>query len=101
MEKIDYMTSPGWIDGPNGRKEKGLSPNKGPQAVVTDLGIMKFDSETKKMYVAEYYPGVTLDQIIENPGFEIDVSRAVESIAPESEIIKMLREEIDPSGIFI
>lgn len=101
IEKVDYMTSPGWINGPNGRKEKGLPENRGPQAVVTDLGIMKFDPETKRMYVAEYYPGVTLEQIIENTGFEIEVSRAVQSIAPEPEIIKMLREEIDPSGVFI
>lgn len=101
IDKIDYMTSPGWINGPNGRKEKGLPESRGPQAVVTDLGIMKFDSETKRMYVAEYYPEVTLEQIIENTGFEIDVSRAVQSIAPEPEIIKMLREEIDPTGVFI
>lgn len=101
IDKIDYMTSPGWINGPNGRKEKGLPESIGPQAVVTDLGIMKFDSETKRMYVSEYYPGVTLEQIIENTGFEIDVSRAVQSIVPEPEIIKLLREEIDPTGVFI
>jgi glutaconate CoA-transferase subunit B len=101
VDKIDYMTSPGWINGPNGRKEKGLPEDRGPQAVVTDLGIMKFDPETKRMYVAEYYPGVTLEQIIENTGFEIDVSRAVQSEAPEPEVIKVLREEIDPSGVFI
>lgn len=101
VEKVDYMTSPGWIDGPNGRKEKGLPENRGPQIVVTDLGIMKFDSETKRMYVAEYYPGVTLEQIIENTGFDIDVSRAVKAKEPEPEILRILREEIDPKGVFI
>lgn len=101
IEKVDYMTSPGWIDGPDGRAKKGLPSNRGPVAVVTDLGIMKFDDDTKKMYVAEYYPGVTLEQIIENTGFDIDVSRAVQSERPDPEVIRMIREEIDPKGVFI
>lgn len=101
INEIDYMTSPGWISGPTGRKEKGLPENRGPQAVVTDLGIMKFDDKTKRMYVAEYYPGVTLEQIVENTGFDIDISRAVQSKPPEAEIIRLLREEIDPTGVFI
>jgi len=101
VEKVDYMTSPGWVCEYNGRKQKGLPEDKGPQCVVTDLGIMKFDEETKRMYVAEYYPGVTLEQIVENTGFEIDISRAVQSEEPEPEVIRILREEIDPSGIFI
>lgn len=101
IEKIDYMTSPGWVNGPNGRKEKGLPASKGPQAVVTELGVMRFDPETKRMYVSEYFPGVTLEQIRENTGFEIDTSRAVQTAEPEAESIRLLREEIDPKGRFI
>ena len=52
MEKIDYITSCGWMDGPGGRERAGLPGNRGPQMVVTDLGIMKFDDETKRMYCA-------------------------------------------------
>ena len=62
---------------------------------------MKFDPETKRMYVAEYYPGVTLEEIKENTGFAIDVSRAIEAKEPEPETIRLLREEIDPKGMFI
>ena len=38
------------MDGPGGRERAGLPGNRGPQMVVTDLGIMKFDEETKRMY---------------------------------------------------
>ena len=50
MDHVDYITSCGWMDGPGGRERAGLPGNRGPQMVVTDLGIMKFDEETKRMY---------------------------------------------------
>ena len=101
VEKVDYITSPGWIDGPDGRAKQGLLPDRGPRAVITDLGLMKFDENTKRMYLAEYYPGVTLEQVIENTGFEMDVSRAVEAKPPEESVLKILREQVDPSKMYI
>ena len=88
-EKVDYVTSVGWADGPDGRRRLGL-PEVGPQAVVTELGIMRFDEKSRRMYLAEYFPGVTVDQILENTGFELDASRAVESDAPSAEILAVL-----------
>ncbi|MDT3845145.1 MAG: glutaconate CoA-transferase subunit B [Bacillota bacterium] len=101
MQKIDYVTSPGWIDGPDGRAKLGLPANRGPQAVVTDLGVMKFDEKTKRMYLAGYYESSSPEEVIENTGFDIDVSRAVKLDAPDPEVIKMIREEIDPDQVFI
>ena len=95
------MTSPGWIDGPDGRAKKGLPNDRGPQAVITDLGIMRFDEKTKRMYLAEYFPGVTKEMIAENTGFEMDMSRAVEARAPEDEILEILRNEVDPTRMYI
>ncbi|HEX3011028.1 MAG TPA: CoA-transferase [Syntrophomonadaceae bacterium] len=90
-ENVDYITSPGWIDGPDGRKKLGL-PEVGPQAVISELGIMRFDDKTKRMYLAEYFPGVSIDEILENTGFELDVSRAIESEPPTDEILKVLEK---------
>ena len=53
---------------------------------------MKFDEKTKAMYLAEYYPGISLGRIVENTGFEIEVSRAIESIPPSDEELRILRE---------
>ena len=55
---------------------------EGPLAVVTDKGVLRFDEKTKRMYLAGYYPGVTIEDIVENTGFEIDTSRAVQLEAP-------------------
>ncbi len=101
IEKIDYITSPGWVDGPDGRRKKGLPENRGPIMVVTDRGVLKFDEVTKRMYLAGYYPSSSIEEIIDNTGFDIDVSRAVELEAPDPEVIKLIREEIDPGQAFI
>ena len=63
---------------------------------------MLFRSEkTKRMYLAGYYPTSSIEEIVENTGFEIDTSRAVLLEAPSEEVIKMIREEIDPGQAFI
>ncbi len=101
MKKIDYVTSAGWMDGPGGRERAGLPGNRGPIMVVTDLGILKFDKDTKRMYLAGYYPTSSPEMVEENTGFDIDVSKAVKLDAPDPEVIKLIREEIDPGQVFI
>ena len=101
IDKIDYVTSPGWIDGPDGRAKLGLPSNRGPMAVVTDRGVLKFDEKPKRMYLAGYYPTSSPEDVIENTGFDIDVSRAVLLDAPDENVIRMIREEIDPGQAFI
>jgi glutaconate CoA-transferase subunit B len=101
IEKVDYVTSPGWVDGPGGRERVGLPGNRGPKMVVTDRGVMKFDPETKRMYLAGYYEFSSIREIVENTGFDIDTSRAAPIAPPEPEIIRMIREDIDPGQAFI
>lgn len=95
VEHVDYITSPGWIDGPNGRRDRGLPADKGPRAVITDLGVMRFD-ENKRMYLAELFPGATLDMVRERTGFDMDLSRAVPTELPTEEVLKVLQEKVDP-----
>jgi glutaconate CoA-transferase subunit B len=100
VEKLDYLTSVGWYRGGDSRQKLGLTRG-GAMAVVTNLGVMKFEESTKSMYLAEYYPGVTIYRIIENTGFKIDVSRAVEAAPPTAEELRILREEVDPQKLIL
>ena len=95
-EHVDYITSPGWIDGPDGRKKRGMNPERGPRAVVTELGVLRF-GEDCRMYLSEYFPGVTPEQIAENTGFALDLSRAREAEPPAPEVMRILREKVDPA----
>ena len=98
VEKVDYCTSPGWIDGPNGRSSRGLPAEKGPRAVITEFGVFRF-GEDKKMYLAELFPGATVEQVLENTGFPMDISRAVPAKEPDPEVLRILEEKIDPAHL--
>lgn len=98
VERVDYCTSPGWIDGPGGRRSRGLPEDKGPRAVVTEFGVFRF-GEDKRMYLAELFPGATVEQVLENTGFELDVSRAVPAKEPEPEVLYVLEKKVDPARL--
>lgn len=98
--KLDYLTSPGYLDGPGARERAGLLPG-GPTAVITNLGIMYFDNDTKEMYLAYYYPGVTPQDILDNMEFSVDVSRASEAAPPTEMELTILREKVDPHKLVL
>lgn len=95
VEHVDYITSPGWIDGPGGRAARGLN-DKGPRAVITELGVMRFGAD-KRMYLAEYFPGVSMDTIRACTGFDMDLSRAVEAAPPDEHTLNVLLNKVDPT----
>ncbi|MCF8090813.1 MAG: ketoacid-CoA transferase [Desulfotignum sp.] len=99
-KKLDYLTSPGYLDGPAGRKKAGLSEG-GPDCVVTDMGMMAFDSESKKMFLRGYYPGIIPEEILQNMEFEIDVTRAEEIKPPSANELSLLREKCDPHRLIL
>lgn len=100
VEQLDYLTSVGWYHGGDSRKKLGLIRG-GAMAVVTNLGVMKYHESTREMLLAQYYPGIPVDKIIENTGFPIDVSGAAEATAPTAEELRILREEVDPQKLIL
>lgn len=98
--RVDYLTSPGYLDGPGGREKAGLPPG-GPAAVITDMGMMRFDEKTKEMYLAQFYPGITPEAILDRMEFEVDTSRATEAMPPTEAELKILREKVDPQKLIL
>lgn len=96
-EKIDFLTSPGFLTGKGAREAVGLAPGGGPFKVVTNLAVMGFDEDTKRMRVESIHPGVTKEEIIAETGFELLWSPEItESKPPTEEELFLLRNEIDP-----
>ena len=100
VPKLDYLTSPGWLQGPESRRAADL-PGSGPTAVITNMALMGFDADTGKMFLDQYYPGMTPQKILDNMGFEVDVSRAVELDPPTEEELVILREKCDPQRLIL
>lgn len=102
VEKIDFLTSPGYLHGPMAREEAGLPTGSGPHKIITDLCIMGFDEETKAMKLESVHPGEDIKTIQENTGFEIIIPDSVSDTAhPSEEELTILREEVDPRGYVI
>jgi glutaconate CoA-transferase subunit B len=100
VPKLDYLTSPGWLDGPGGRERAGL-PLGGPACVITDMAVMGFDDDTRRMYLKGCFDGVSKAAILDNMGFAVDVSRA-RTIAPPSTVeLEILRERCDPQRLIL
>jgi len=100
-ERVDFVTTPGYFRGAGQREKMGF-PGGGPSVVVSTMGILRFHHATKEMYLESYHPGVTVDQIKATTGWDLMVAEDVkETERPAPELIRILREEIDPTGVFL
>jgi len=101
-EHIDYVTTPGFLSGPNAREEAGLPPGTGPYRVITNMAVMDFEETTRRMRVISLHPGFTLDEVIQNCGFELLVAdRLASTEPPTASELEILRSEVDPSRLII
>lgn len=102
LEKVDFITTPGYLTGPGAREAAGLPRGTGPYRVVTSLAIMGFHPESKRMLLLKVQPGVTVEQVLENTGFELLLAPQIEQNEPPTEEeLRVLRTEVDPEKIYI
>ncbi len=98
-EKVDFCTSAGFING-NGERAAAGMRGKGPQAVVTDLGIMEPDG-TGEFIITALHPGISAEQMQANTGWNLKSANEVRVTAPPQENeLRILREDLDPQGIY-
>jgi glutaconate CoA-transferase subunit B len=92
VENLDFITSAGYFDGGGTRERTGL-PGKGPTAVITDLGILTPDAETKELTLASVHPGVSVQQVVEATGWRLKIARNFETTAaPTAAELATLRD---------
>jgi glutaconate CoA-transferase subunit B len=97
VERVDYITSPGWGEGGSWRADIGL-PRGGPSTVITTLGVLRFEPETKEMVLASLHPGVRVEDVLTQTGWDLSVSPELsETPAPSAEEIALLKR-FDPKG---
>jgi glutaconate CoA-transferase, subunit B len=99
-EKVDFITSAGFLGG-NGEREKLNLRGKGPQAVVTDIGILQPNGNGELILTA-LHPGRTAEEAILNTGWTLQCQKCDTVTEPPSkEEIRILREDLDPEGIYL
>ena len=100
VEKVDFITSPGFLDGGRSREEKGLLGG-GVEKVITNLGILEFDKKTRAMKLVAVHPGVSVKEVQEKTGFELAIADDLQVTTPPSgQELKLLRA-LDPERRFL
>ena len=100
-EKVDYNTTPGFFRGSRRERKRLGLPGNGPEAVYTDLGVYHFFERTGEMYLSSLQPGVTIEQIRQQTGWEMKTAKVVGRLSkPRPEEVSLLRQ-IDPRGVYL
>ena len=97
VPQVDYMTSPGFGTGAGWRREVGL-PRGGPATVITTLGILRFDAQSREMMLVSLHPGVSVNDILDSTGWPLKIAdELAQTPQPTEEELTMLRR-FDPQG---
>src|SRR5271170_2367266 len=73
VDKLDFLTTPGYLTGAGAREAVGLPPGTGPYRVITDLAVMGYHEQTKRMEIISLHAGGTLEKVRAATGFELGV----------------------------
>jgi glutaconate CoA-transferase subunit B len=97
VSRVDYITSPGYGEGAGWRERVGL-PRGGPSAVITTLGVFRFDPESKEMVLASVHPGVTAEAVAAETGWPLRMADSIAAtpLPTEGELAAIRR--YDPDG---
>jgi glutaconate CoA-transferase subunit B len=102
VKKLDFLTSPGYLDGPGAREKIGLPKGTGPYRVVTSKALFDFDEGKKLLRLISISPATTVDDVLEEMQFEPLIKEKVEILKePTEDELRLLREEIDPGRVII
>ena len=100
VEKLDFVTSPGHLTGGDSRSRLGLAGG-GPEIVITDMAILNFDNAEREMQLHALYPGIIEKNVQEEVGWPLRLAAKIEEVsAPSVEELRLIREDLDPSGMY-
>ncbi len=99
VERVDFITSPGFLAGGESRRDSGLIAG-GMSRVVTDLGFFGFDARSKRMTLLALHPGATVAQVRENTGFEMLIAADLQATDPPTKAELAVLRHLDPERLY-
>lgn len=100
VDQLHFLTSPGHLDGDNARHRLGL-PGSGPELVITDRALFNFDPQSREMTLFQIAPGESTDSIQQEVGWPLLVAEDLREMdLPTDEELALIREELDPQGMY-
>jgi glutaconate CoA-transferase subunit B len=100
VEKVDYITGPGFLDGGDSRWKVAKPQAKGPAFVYTPICVMDFEEISHRAQLHSVNPGYTVNDVIENTGFELILPKNVPMTTPPTDKeLELLRTRVDRDGV--
>jgi glutaconate CoA-transferase subunit B len=100
VEKVDFITSPGFLSGGDSRAKAGLVSG-GMHKIVTDLAILGIDPASKRLRIEALHAGVSAEQVRDNTGFPLEVAPEAHETRPPTEAELARLRELDPDRLYI
>jgi glutaconate CoA-transferase subunit B len=100
VERVDFVTSPGFLDGGDSRQAAGLHFGS-VAGVITNLGILGFDPDSKQMRLEALHPGVTREEVEAATGFELLIPDRIETTEPPTAEELALARSLDPERRYL
>ena len=98
VEKVQYVTSPGFLEGGESRQKLGLKG--GPSSLITDMAVLRPYGPNHELHLASVHPGHQPDQVTGKTGWDLKIIPDLEeTIPPSLEELEAL-SEIDPDGFW-
>lgn len=95
-DKRTFVEHVDFVSGVGHKNREGLKGG-GPAYIFTQLSVLDFDPESGRMRLVSVHPGVSVQEVIDNTGFELIIPAHVpETVPPTDEDLKLIRERIDP-----
>jgi glutaconate CoA-transferase subunit B len=99
-EKVDFRTSAGFLGG-RAERDTARLRGGGPQAVVTNLGVLEPD-HNGELTLTALHPGIKVEQALENTGWDLKIAPQLQTtLPPSNDELTILRDELDPQGIYL
>jgi acyl CoA:acetate/3-ketoacid CoA transferase beta subunit len=100
VERVQYITSPGFLGGPDDRARAGLTGG-GPAMIITDLAVLRFDVRTRRAFISSVHPGVDPGDVVAKTGFAVELDpELAQTPTPGGEAVQLLRK-MDARGVYI
>jgi glutaconate CoA-transferase, subunit B len=101
VKKLDFMSSPGYLDGTEGARERaGMPLGTGPYRIITEHATFDFEENTRQMRLIALAPWASVESVLAEMDFEPLIAREIGKMrAPSEEELNIIRAEIDPGGL--
>ncbi len=97
VEKLDYFTTPGWLEGGDSKKQKGL-PDTGPEVLISTKAVFHFPKPERELTLVSVHPGVSIEEVEKDIPWKLKKAAQIKTTpVPPPEVIDFIRN-FDPAS---